>query len=99
MVSLILPVFIGIRESRDPEGVGAQLPDHHERLGTGDLGKKDCHDRVDRVEEGSVLRRPISETTSSLSVSDRVRSIPGNLLWWWPSGSRDTLVRGRVSAE
>jgi hypothetical protein len=40
-------------------------------------GQEDCHHRVDRVEERSVLRRPTSETTNSLSVSDRVRSIPG----------------------
>ncbi len=45
--------------------------------GAPDLGQEDCHDRVDRVEERSVLRRPTSETTNSLSVSDRVRSIPG----------------------
>jgi hypothetical protein len=30
------------------------------------------------VEERSVLRRPTSETTNSLSVSDRVRSISGD---------------------
>jgi hypothetical protein len=30
------------------------------------------------MEKGSVLQRPISETTNSLSVSDRVRSILGN---------------------
>ena len=41
------------------------------------LAQKDCHHRIDRVEEGSVLRRPTSETTNSLSVSDRVRSILG----------------------
>ena len=29
------------------------------------------------MEERSELRRPTSETTNSLSVSDRVRSIPG----------------------
>jgi hypothetical protein len=51
------------------------------------------------VEERSVLRRPTSETTNSLSVSDRVRSISGDFLWRWPSGSRDTLVRERVSAD
>jgi len=33
-----------------------------------------------------------------LSVSDRVRSISGYFLWRWLSGSRDTLVRERVSA-
>jgi hypothetical protein len=37
-----------------------------------------CHHRVDCVEERrSVLRRPTSESPSSLSVSDRVRSILG----------------------
>jgi len=49
------------------------------------------------MEERSVLRRPSSETTNSLSVSDRVRSNAGNLLQRWPSGPRDTLVRERVS--
>ena len=42
------------------------------------LAQKDRHDHVDRMEERSELRRPISETTNSLSVSDRVRSIPGD---------------------
>src|SRR6202035_2254451 len=32
-------------------------------------------DRTDRMEERSVLRRPTSETTNSLSVFDRIRSI------------------------
>jgi hypothetical protein len=39
------------------------------------------------LEEGSVLRRPISETTNSLSVSDRVRSI----LRIFSSGGRRVL--------
>src|SRR5271168_3433229 len=51
------------------------------------------------MEERSELRRQISETTNSLSVSDRVRSISGYFLWRWLSGSRDTLVRERVSAD
>src|SRR5712692_11011796 len=50
------------------------------------------------MEERSVLRRPISETTNSLSVSDRVRPSL-DFFWRWPSGSRDTRVRERVSAE
>jgi Transposase IS116/IS110/IS902 family len=50
---------------------------HEARNGPTDLGTKDCHDRTDRLEEGSVLRRPTSETTNSLGVSDRVRSILG----------------------
>ena len=45
--------------------------------GASDAGAQDCGDHLDRLEERSPLRRPISETTSSLSVSDRVRSIPG----------------------
>jgi hypothetical protein len=49
------------------------------------------------MEEGSALRRPTSETTNSLSVCDRVRSIPWDLLRWWSWGSRDTRVRERVS--
>jgi Transposase len=48
---------------------------HEAGDGAADLSKKDCHDRTDRMEEGGVLRRPTSETTNSLSVSDRVRSI------------------------
>jgi hypothetical protein len=50
------------------------------------------------MEERSELRRQISEITNSLSVSDRVHSISGYFLWRWLSGSRDTLVRERVSA-
>jgi len=50
------------------------------------------------MEERSELRRQISETTNSLSVSDRVRSILGTSPRWL-SGSRDTLVRERVSAD
>ena len=46
--------------------------------GASKLGQEDCHHRVDGVEERSVLRRPTSETTNSLSVSDRVRSISGD---------------------
>src|SRR5207244_7953398 len=45
--------------------------------GASDLSEKDCHDCVDRVEERSKLRRQSSETTNSLSVSDRVRSMLG----------------------
>ena len=55
--------------------------------------------RIDRMAERSELRRQISEITNSLSVSDRVRSISGYFLWRWLSGSRDTLVRERVSAD
>jgi hypothetical protein len=51
------------------------------------------------MEERSELRRQISEITNSLSVSDRVHSISGYFLWRWLSGSRDTLVRERVSAD
>ncbi len=67
--------------------------------GAADLGEEDCHDRSDRVEERSVLRRPTSETTNSLSVSDRVRSIPEIFSGGGRRGSRDTLVRERVSAD
>ena len=57
-----------------PRGATPRKP---ARNGPTDLGQKDCHDRADRLEERGVLRRPISETTNSLSVSDRVRSIVG----------------------
>jgi hypothetical protein len=50
------------------------------------------------MEERSVLRRPTSETPNSLSVSDRVRPSL-DFFWRWPSGSRDTRVRERVSAD
>jgi hypothetical protein len=39
------------------------------------------------VEKRSVLRRPTSDTTNSLSVSDRVRSISGD----FSSGGRGVL--------
>src|SRR6202521_6124377 len=55
------------RVLRGPAGQGDAGGD-----GAPDLGSENCHDRVDRMEERSVLRRPISETTNSLSVSDRV---------------------------
>ena len=67
-------------------------------IGPPDLSQKDCHDRTDRMEERSVLRRPTSETKNSLSVSDRVRSILRIFSSGGCSGSRDTLVRERVSA-
>ena len=40
-------------------------------------GERVRRQALDCVEERSVLRRPTSETTNSLSVSDRVRSILG----------------------
>ena len=43
--------------------------------------------------------RQISETTNSLSVSDRVRSIPGIFSWRWPSGSRDTWFESEFPAD
>jgi hypothetical protein len=43
--------------------------------------------RVDRVEEGSVLRRPTSETTNSLSVSDRPLHLWG-FLWRWETAPK-----------
>ena len=61
------------------------------------LARKDCCDHVTALEERSELRRPISETTNSLSVSDRVRPSL-DFFWRWPSGSGDTRVRERVSA-
>ncbi len=48
--------------------------------GASHLGAQDCGDHFDRLEERSPFRRRISETTSSLSVSARVRSIPGSSL-------------------
>jgi transposase len=57
---------------------GSSVERHAARDGTADPGAEDCHHCFDRVEERSVLRRQSSETTNSLSVSDRVRSILGN---------------------
>jgi len=50
---------------------------HAPRNGAADLSQEDCHHRFDCVEERGALRRQSSETTNSLSVSDRVRSILG----------------------
>ena len=48
--------------------------------------------------KGVTLRRQIFEATNSLSVSDRVRSIPGDLLWRWPIGfSRHSGSRASLS--
>src|SRR5580658_10921177 len=66
--------------------------------GATDLGQKDCHHRVDRVEERSVLRSPTSETTNSLSVWGSLPLHHWGFLWRWPAGSRGTLVRERGSA-
>jgi len=67
--------------------------------GATDLGQKDCHHCINRVEERSVLRSPTSETTNSLSVWGSLALHHWGFLWRWPAGSRDTLVRERVSAE
>jgi hypothetical protein len=65
-----------------PSGVlhGFSCQGYAARDGAPDLGQKDCQHCVDCVEERSKLRRPISETTNSLSVLDRIRSIPGEFL-------------------
>ena len=57
-------------------------------------GTKDCRHHLDRLEERSLVRRPTSETTNSLSVSG-VRSI---VFQRWSVGSGDARVRERVSA-
>ena len=59
-------VLRGTVGQRDEAGNGAPHP-----------GAQDCRDHLDRLEERSVLRRSTSETTNSLSVSDRIRSILG----------------------
>src|SRR4029077_372799 len=61
--------------------------------GAPDLGQEDCHHRIGPMEERSVLRRPTSETTNSLSVSGWIGPIPGFFLavavrFWRQSGSR-----------
>src|SRR5215470_4547715 len=68
-----------LEQARSVSGILCSTASHrHEgRDGSPDPGQKDCHHRVDCVEERSVLRRPTSETTNSLSVFDRVRSILG----------------------
>src|SRR5215831_5851852 len=50
---------------------------HAARNRAADLSEKNCHHRSDRVEERGPLRRQSSETTNSLSVSDRLRSMLG----------------------
>jgi len=66
---------------------GLSCQRHAARDGVPDFGQKDCHHRIDRMEERSVLRPPTSETTNSLSVLDRVRSILGI----FSSGGRGVL--------
>jgi len=91
--------IVASSKTRSVSGVLHRFADQGHQAGDGasDLGQEDCHHRVDGVEERSVLRRPTSETTNSLSVSDRVRSISGN----FSGGGRwvlETLcVRERVS--
>ena len=76
---------------------GSRVQRHAAGDGPADLGEKNCHHCFDRVEERSVLRRPVSETTNSLSVSDRTRSLArdfsGGCLWvletlWFESESQ-----------
>jgi hypothetical protein len=62
---------------RGPQALKDRV-ENHCRCAASNLGQEDCHHRVDRVEERSVLRRPTSETTNSLRVSDRVHSISGD---------------------
>jgi hypothetical protein len=47
------------------------------RNGATDLSQEDCHHCFNCVEERGVLRRQSSETTNSLSVFDRIRSMQG----------------------
>ena len=54
--------------------------------GASDAGTQNCGDHVDRLEERSLVRRPTSETTNSLSVSG-IRSIPGI----FPGGGQSVL--------
>ncbi len=70
---------------------------HTPRNGAADFSQEDCHHCFACVEERGVLRRQSSETTNSLSVSDRVRSIleifSGGGLWvletpWFESESQ-----------
>src|SRR6267143_7277799 len=70
----------GLEQTRSVSRVLHRFADQGPPAGDGasDLGQEDCHHRVDGVDERSVLRGPTSETTNSLSVSDRVRSISGN---------------------
>ena len=88
----------GFPQARPVRGVLCGIAGQRHAAGDGptDVGPEDCHDRIDRMEERSVLRRPISETTNSLSVSDRVRSIleifSGDGLWFSRHpGSRASL--------
>ena len=67
--------------------------------GPPDPGAQNCSHHVDPLEERRALRRPPSETTNSLSVSSESVPSLGSLLVVASSGSRDTRVRGRVSAD
>jgi hypothetical protein len=59
-------VLHGFAGQRDEAGDGAP-----------DFSPQDCSNHADCLEERSALRSPISETTKSLSVSDRIRSVLG----------------------
>ena len=78
-------VLRGSGGQRNPAGDGASDP-----------SAQNCSDRIDRLEERSLLRRPTSETTNSLSASG-VRSIPWDFSGRWSvgflrrSGSRVSL--------
>jgi hypothetical protein len=79
----------GLQQTRSVSRVLHNFVDQGHQAGDGasNLGQEDCHHRVDGVEERSVLRRPTSETTNSLSVFDRVRSISG----YFSGGGRRVL--------
>src|SRR6202043_2715209 len=70
----------GIEQTRSVSRVLQRVADQGHPAGDGasHLGQEDCHYCIDCVEERSELRRPTSETTNSLSVSDPVRSISGD---------------------
>src|SRR5579872_5317636 len=67
------------------------------RDGAPDLSPKDRRHCFDTLEEGGTFRRRTTEATSSLSVAQNSGDLPGLHARWWPIGSSDARVRGRVS--
>ena len=87
-------------QARPVPAVLRGTPGQRDEAGNGppDPGAQNRRGHLDCLEERSALRRPISETTNSLSVSDRIRSIPGPSLavavgFSRHSGSRVSLSR------
>ncbi len=90
-----------LQQTRSVSGVlrGTAGQGNPARYGTSNAGAQDCGNHFVGLEERSPFRRPVSKTTSSLSVSDQSPLHPGDLLWWCRRVLRDTRVRERVSTS